>query len=220
MKRVADELRRLADDLCRRGDLENGEALFHAFEDFSACPCSRVAADGEEESEFVKAHKLLDEKLTQFPKKHGWWDPPRNMAINSALMGFNLWVFNLLPMFPEKRAYKAKSDRLPEGLVIDPGWVPAPNSLGGNRLFGHTVEAVEFLIKLPSKVKSVVDSSEYQLKWVETHFKVQIPSELMSKLLQDVLKIAPRRWGVDRLRSKRILLPFDGSKSVQLGSFD
>jgi len=183
----------------------------------------KAASQDDEEgpSDFKQCMEYLDKHLTKFPKKNGWWDPPNNLAINSALMGLNLWCFVILPRFAgSAAAYRPKTDRLPEGIVIDPRWDPAPRSLGGNETYPHTAKTAEVLVKQISNVHDVRFTVNYQLGWIEKEYGVKIPSSVQSKLVGDALKIATRRWGTDGLRRKRILVPFDGSKSIELGSWD
>jgi hypothetical protein len=177
--------------------------------------------DEEGPSDFKQCIEYLDKHLTKFPKKNAWWDPPNNLAINSALMGLNLWCFSILPNFAGSAAtYRPKTDRLPEGIVIDPRWVPAPRSLGGNETYPHTAKVAEILVRQVSKVNDVQYMVKYQLDWIEKEYKIQIPSSVQSSLVGDALKVATRKWGVNGLRQKRILIPFDGSKSIQLGGWD
>ena len=175
---------------------------------------------GEEDAiDYEEMLKYLNFDLTKFPKKNGWWHPPHNFAINLAMMGLNLWRFTMLPMFPQRTAYRQKTDRLPEGIVIDPDWTDLP----GHRddLFDPTLENAKNLAKMAEKYPTMQETTKAELKWVEDNFKVKIPSEIASKLSNDSVKIATRRWGTNRLQGrKRILVPFDGSKQIELGSWD
>lgn len=66
---------------------------------------------------------------------------------------------------------------------------------------------------------TVQHTVQHELKWVETKFGVEIPAKIQSDLVQGALKVATRRWGVNRLTQKKILVPFDGSKSQELSSW-
>lgn len=155
---------------------------------------------------------LFDKELTKFPKGHCWWDPPHNCAINMALMGINLWEFSILPGFPHKTAYWKGDERYPEGLVVHPSWHPTTN----NPLTDDDVKVAEKLINLAKKAESVQDQVKKDLKKVEGWFSITIPGSIETKLVAEAAKIASRRWGVNHLKMRDTLIPFDGSKAVEL----
>lgn len=160
---------------------------------------------------------ILDRDLTKFPKKHGWWDPPKNLAINSALMGLNLWQFSILPFHPEKRAYRVERDGRPEGIVIKPNWHPYNN----NTYPDNNPELADKLVKAVKGIGiKLQDTVVAELRFIETKFGVKIPDFIEAKLKNECVKIATRRWSTDRLRLKDTLIPFDGSKAIELGVFD
>lgn len=174
----------------------------------------RTAAD-EGPSEYDQAISTLEKELEAL-KGHGWWKAPHNYVVNSALMGFNGWIFTILPFRAKLTAYRP-AGRLPEGIVIDPSWRPDPRT---DRPLDHTPKAAELLIRIVNQSESVPDTVRGELAAIEATFKIQIPSGIQSNLVSESLKVAKRRWGVDRLRQKRILVPLDGSKPIQLGSWD
>jgi hypothetical protein len=160
---------------------------------------------------------LLDKELTKFPKRNGWWDPPKNLAINSALMGINLWRFSLLPFHPLKRAYRAAEGRFPEGIVIHPNWHP----LNDKTYPDDTLEIVQKMIELVKGFSvSLPEMVAQELRWIETKFGVKVPDAIETKLKIEIVKIATRRWSTNRLKTKDTLIPFDGSKAIELGAFD
>jgi hypothetical protein len=162
---------------------------------------------------------LFDSQLTKFPKKSGWWDPPKNLAINSALMGLNLWMFSILPFHPDKRAYRAATERLPEGIVIHPNWHPYSQSASAYP--DDNIEVAEKLIKVVKAIPLTIQSTiVHDLGFIEAKFGVKIPSTIESKLKTEAQKIAIRRWSTNRLKTKDTLIPFDGSKAIELGVFD
>lgn len=172
----------------------------------------------EEEEGYARAERIFNDALKKTKKGSAWWDPPHNFLINMTLMGsLNAWVFTLLPMFASKSAYRPKTDRLPEGLVIDPNWTTHP---GMKDSLPATEKVVDIMLREAKSAPTLQQTAQHELNWVESKFGVQIPSGVQSALISDVLKVAERRWGVDRLRRKKILVPFDGSKSIQLGSWD
>jgi hypothetical protein len=178
--------------------------------------------DNEGEDDYKQATDILNKQLTLFPKHHAWWLPPTNYVINMALMGINTWEFSVLPLFAEKTAYRQKTDRLPEGIVLDPTWRPTgKNDPTHGETLPPNAKVAEALVKLVKGLNvSVTETAEHQLTAIEKHFNVQIPSGVKTKILADVLPMAKRRWGTDRLRRKKLLFPFDGSKKIELGSWD
>ena len=208
MKLVAKELSRLGHDLA------NLVLLAHE----TVMSLSRIAE--EEESDFTKAARRLSAELTPTKKKSGWWDPPHNYLINMTLMGtLNCWVFSILPKFAAKTAYRPASGSQPEGLVIDPSWNPDYAGPTKGETFDPTDKALDILIREAKSMVNVQHTVQHELKWVETKFGVEIPAKIQSDLIQGALKVAARRWGVNRLTQKRILVPFDGSKSQELSSW-
>lgn len=163
------------------------------------------------------AYELLNKELTKFPKGNCWWDPPRNFAINSALMGINLWKFSILPFHPLKRAYRAPGGSLPEGIVIHPNWHP----LNDKTYPDDNIEIVQKMIAMAKSFGvSLQETVVEELKLIETKFGVKVPDAIEAKLRLEVLKIATRRWSTNRLKTKDTLIPFDGSKPIELGAFD
>jgi len=162
-------------------------------------------------------YELLNKELTKFPKGNCWWSPPKNIAINSALMGTNLWSFSLLPFRPERRAYRAKSDRLPEGIVLHPGWHPLNNKTYPDSDLEVMTKMVELVKSFDTSLQDLVTD---QIKWIEVKFGVKVPAEIEATLKTGVVKMATRRWGINHLKAKDTLIPFDGSKAIELGAFD
>ncbi len=167
----------------------------------------------EQPDDYGQATAALNKELEALPK-HGWWSPPHNYVVNGALMNLNGWVFTILPFRAAKTAYRPASDRSPEGIVIDPKWEPDGKDTP------WTGKAAEAFAKYAKVQPSVPDSVRKELADLERHFKINIPASVQSSLINDSLKVAKRRWGVDGLRRKRILVPFDGGKPIQLGSWD
>jgi len=168
-------------------------------------------------ADIAEVFGVFDKELTKFPKKTGWWDPPRNIAINSALMGINLWVFSILPSQFGKRAYRSATDRLPEGIVLHPNWHPYNNKVYPD----SNIELAEKLVKVVKGIGvKLQDTVVEELRSIETKFSVKIPDFIESKLKLEVVKIATRRWSTNRLKTKDTLIPFDGSKAIELGAFD
>ena len=166
---------------------------------------------------------VLNKHLQPFPKKSGWWLPPKNYAINMTLLGtINVWDFSALPLFATRNAYRPKGERLPEGVVLDPDWKPvSKNDPLYNETLTATAEVAEKLVKLVKNMDQTIgERVELELGFIETHYKVQIPSGVKSAIIAEMLPIAKRRWGSNRLRRKKVLYPFDGSKKIELGSWD
>lgn len=146
--------------------------------------------------------------------KNGYWKPPHNMAINFAIFGTNLWYFTLLPLFWQKRAYRSDLG----GIVIHPIWAPFEN---GEYRHGELTERnIGKVLQLIEKQGTVQDSIKRELRLLEQFFKIQIPPGIEQNLLKDSLKVAKRRWGVDRMKIKNTLVPLDGGKPRNLNSFE
>lgn len=178
----------------------------------------RVAGDfdttqDEQPSDYSLATEVLNKELESL-KNHGWWSPPHNYVVNGALMNLNGWVFTILPFRASKTAYRPASSSLPEGIVIDPNWA------SDGKDTPWTPKAAEAFAKYAKAQPTVPDTIRRELSDIERHFGIQIPSALQAILVNDSLKVAKRRWGVDRMGRKKILMPFDGSKPIKLGSWD
>lgn len=152
--------------------------------------------------------------------KNAYWKPPHNLAVNFALMGANLWVFTILPLFWQKKAYREDL----KGIVIHPIWtsVKEGRTLGNVDLGGFremNAQQVQALLGIFPKMPNIEQTVSKELAAIETHFGIQIPGDIQRTLIQESLKTAKRRWGVDRLRVKNRLIPLDGSKPRDLGAW-
>lgn len=218
MKNETTEMFSLAHSLWKAGAKEHGETLFKAA--FAMSSQSRTAED---DSEAGQAEKTLNAELKRFPKKSAWWDEPKNYAINMTLMGtLNDWRFSILPMRAAAIGYRpANPERnMPEGIVIDPGWTTqSGDPVGGGSAIDPTPANVAELIKFAKSQPTVQQTVAHELRWLETKFGIKVPSEIEAKLVREAPKVASRRWGINRLRVKKILLPFDGSKAIELSSW-
>jgi hypothetical protein len=174
-----------------------------------------IAAETEEEEKSDYGHMVdyLDQNAKKFKKGHAWWVPPHNLAINAALMEMNFWYFTVRPRF--SKVYRPASDRFPEGLIIDPDW----NSFKDPG-WTHTKNAAEKAVELAKRMRTVPEAVKQDLKEMEAAAGVNFPDSIVSRIVNDSLKVAERRWGTDRLRRRKILVPFDGSKPMELGSWD
>jgi hypothetical protein len=149
--------------------------------------------------------EYLQDKLEPFKKGHGMWLPPHNFGLNRAIMGWNLWVFTILPLFPKKTAYSAKSN----GIVIQPNWVP----MKGEHLFREMdLKLAEKLVSIMQRSNTVQETVRRELDWIEKEFQVEVPLSIRSQMEKEALTMARRRWGTNRLRLKNRLIPLDGSK--------
>jgi len=172
----------------------------------------KVALEEDEDDPEKLGVEYLQDKLESFKKGHGMWLPPHNFGLNQALMGWNLWVFTILPMFPKKKAYNAEYN----GIVIHPNWTP----LKGDRLFPEMdLDLAQKLVSIMQRSSTVQETVRKELDWIEREFKIEIPSGIRSKMEKESLTMAGRRWGVDRLRMKDRLIPLDGSKPRDLSSW-
>jgi hypothetical protein len=182
-------------------------------------PLLKAASEEENESE-AQARAILEKNLE--PLKRGFWKPPHNLALNFALMGANLWTFTILPLFWKKQGYRADLN----GIVIQPLWrsVQSGTTLGYRNTSGFAIltpDVAQSIVSLIGRAESIQDTVREELRLIETHFGIEIPSQIKTSLAStDMLKVAKRRWRVDTLKLKKRLIPFDGSKPRDLGSFD
>lgn len=174
------------------------------------------AQEQEEVSVYKQIETLLDQDLKKFKKGHAWWDQEHNFAINTALSNINCWYFTILPLFPARSAYRPADPKTgsPEGIVIHPAWAVFKD---GDR--AYDLEEVKDLIKKAKSQPTLEETVKKELNWVESTFQIKIPSNVEAALLKDVKKVAERRWGVDHLRIKNVLVPLDGGKSVELSNW-
>lgn len=169
--------------------------------------------DPDSGQENFRPEDVLNRELEPFPKKHAWWAPGKNLAVNVTLMGgVNLWHFSIIPQFYRDIHRPARNGK-PEGIVIDPGW----HSTDNHTISNPTPDIMYRCCKAAKEAESVGEAVKRQLKAIETKFSIQIPAAVESKLVKEADKVAKRRWGVDRLRARKILVPFDGSKAIELG---
>jgi hypothetical protein len=166
------------------------------------------------DSAYAQATEVLNQNLEVLQNGKAWWSPPHNYVVNGAMMNLNGWVYTILPFRAAVTAYRGAKNGKPEGIVIDPNW--ASDGKDGEWAGGMA----EAFAKYAKAQPSIQDTVRGELASIERHFKIEIPSALKAAIIGDSLKVAKRRWGVDRLRRKRILMPFDGSKPIQLGSWD
>jgi curved DNA-binding protein CbpA len=168
-------------------------------------------------AEEKRATEVLDKEGVKDKKKNHWWVPPHNFMINRAMMEWNFWSFTILPFFPDKRSYRPAKNGKPEGIVIHPIW-DSVRELRGLRML--TVPLAEKLIAHAKGQPTVHDTVKEELHWIEEKFSISIPEAIKARLVTEAPKIAARRMSVDRLRVKSTLVPLDGSKPIDLGSWD
>lgn len=186
-------------------------------------PVLHQASEEDNDDEEDQARALLQSELEALPKRHALWKPPHNLLLNFALMGLNLWYFRVLPMFWQRNGYR--TSRGTEGIVIHPSW----ESTGSGRAVGHMdmsgffhldMDIAEKLIRAVKSSKPIPVTVAEELKDLETHFGISIPSSIKSEIVRQSVAMAKRRWGVDRLKMRDRFIPLDGSKPWDLGSFE
>jgi len=163
-------------------------------------------------TDYVALYEALDQNLQILERKKAWWLDPHNIAFNLPLMGgFNLWKFTILPMFPDRFAYRKDLD----AIIIHPIWT----SFQRDRQFAATVTNIPKFVKFARSLPSIQADIANELSWIEQTFNISIPSSISASILRDAEKIAKRRWGVDRLRVKDQAIPLDGSKPYVINSW-
>ena len=141
---------------------------------------------------------------------NAYWKPPHNMAVNFAIFGTNLWYFTLFPLYWKSNGYRPDLG----SFTIRPIWRSfSDGSLGYNTLTDGVIKKLAATI---NKAKSIPDSVKEDLRVMETTWGIDIPDAIKNKLIQDSLKMAKRRWGVDHVRTPNTLVPLDGSKPRNL----
>jgi hypothetical protein len=83
----------------------------------------------------------------------------------------------------------------------------------------HSAKNAEILMKYAKSQPTVMETVKLELNWVEKKFGIKIPSDIEGTLIREAPKVAARRWGINRLRTKKILVPLDGSKPQELSSW-
>ncbi len=206
------ELVLLAEHLVRvpsKNSLNQASRLIQASQELAGL--SRQAVGEDEGNPEQLAREYLNDKLELFKKGHCWWLPPHNLALNMALLNWNLWRFTILPLFPKKKAYREDL----KGIVIHPSWVPLKEDFKV-----LTLNLAERVVAAMQQEPTVQETVRKELDWIEREFSLQIPSTVRSQLEKETLVTARRRWGVDHLRLKNRLIPLDGSKARDLGAFE
>jgi len=177
-------------------------------DELSAIPKQADEMDNEDSASAA----LFDEKLERFPKGSAWWSSPQNMAINRAMVAWNFWRFTILPMFPAKRAYREDLN----GIVIRPAWRPVSDQ----NVALMTLELAEKLVGHVKSSPTLQATVEKELSWIERTFGIKVPAGVRASLAKDSLKAAKRRWNANQLRLKDRLIPLDGGKPRDLGSWE
>ena len=173
--------------------------------------------------DFDEAEAYLNENLVNFPKKSDWWLPAHNLGVNMTLMGkINLWVYSIFPTAAMVKGLDAAFrpegvDPVtePAGLVIRPMWVPHPKY---RKEFPVTLKTVELLVQMAQQAVTVGETAQRQLKQIEAHAGITIPTGIKAKVIREAPQIAARRWGVNRLRVKSTFIPLDGRKPIPMPS--
>jgi len=174
-------------------------------------------------ADFDEAEAYLNENMVKFPKKNGWWLPAHNLGVNMTLLGkINLWVYSIFPTAAMVKGLDAafRSEGVdpvtePAGLVIRPMWVPHPKY---RKEFPVTLKTVELLIQMAQQAVTVGETAQRQLKQIEAHAGITIPTGIKAKVIREAPQIAARRWGVNRLRLKSTFIPLDGRKPIPMPS--
>jgi len=151
----------------------------------------------------------------EFLGKNGYWMPPHNIVVNFALMGVNLWTFTTFKSFWKSMGYRTDLN----ALVLRLNWAPVGDSVLGQKNmsgFASMNDAqVDHLLKTMKTIPSVEESVNKEFKLMEQHFGIEIPNAIQSAFAKKCLAIAKRRWGVNRMRMKDLVLPLDGSKPYE-----
>lgn len=208
LKEIQSNLAKVAQHIASLpGSLEGASRVLNVSDELAYIP--KVSA--EEDDEERLGMEYLQDHLEPFKKGSALWLPPHNLCLNRALMGWNLWVFTILPHFPKKKAYRSDLN----GIVIRPSWTSLPNK----DFSAVDLKLAERLVSVMQKATTVQETIRKEMDWIEREFKIEIPSAIRSRMEKECLTMARRRWGVDLLRLKDRLIPLDGSKPRDLSSW-
>jgi len=181
MRSTYDAVHKLAVELATFGDTEGGASLLRLAEALAAAPGKDKTASVVEGLEPIG--------------QGSWWTPPHNLVLKaSAMGGWGLWTFTVLPYFPVKRAYREDLN----SIVLRPAW----------RLLATTTRvAFDGIPKYPT-ISATVDK---EVGWLERQFSIEVPRDIRAVLVAASLDQARRRWGADATRIKDRLIPLDGA---------
>lgn len=173
-------------------------------------------------AEYEACVKFLDENMVRLGKKDSaWWLPAHNFGINMTMLGkLNLWVFSVLPLFAQKKAYlpAGEDPKLePAGIVTHAIWTPHPHYRNDD--FPATLKTAEVLLKAAKQHSMVGETVEREMAWIENEFHIDIPTMIKTRWSQEAPKLAARRWSVDRLRVKDKFIPLDGQPAQDMSSW-
>lgn len=141
-----------------------------------------------------------------------WWAPPRNLVAHKGRHGWGFWSFTILPLFANRCAFREDLN----GIVIRPAWRLASDKRVGKmspRLASSVADQM-------SRYPTLAETIGKEVAWIEGSFGVKVPDGITAGLLQDVEGQARRRWGMNKLKAKDRLIPFDGSKPRDLGPWE
>lgn len=180
-----------------------------------------ASGEGDLQKELDAQGRAIIQKDLDPLGKNAWWKPPHNLALNFALMGANFWSFTILPFAWKRKAYRADLG----GIVIQPIWSSVDDGRGVGVMdmsgfYNLTPEIAEKIVSVITRAPTIHETVTKELKAIEQVFGIDIPNGVRSKLILEATKVAKRRWGVNRMRVKNRLIPLDGSKPRDLGSFD
>jgi hypothetical protein len=123
-------------------------------------------------------------------------------------------------MFAAKQAYLPEGDdpvTEPAGIRLGLDWQPHPQYR--NETFPATLAVAQKLVAFCRKHRTVGETMKDELKWIETHFGVAIPSSVEAQYVMKSPQIATRRWGINRLKTPDVFIPLDGRKAVPMPSW-
>jgi len=171
----------------------------------------RTAQEDDPDKIYDEAKDYLEKNLKKFKKGSAYWNPPHNYALNNALMGFNAWIFTILPFGWTRWSFQKDPDRI----IIDPNWSTPPSNLNfelrthGGVYTPNLVEMVKEFHDMTKRMPTVQETVGKELDSIEKNFGIKIPPAIRSKLIKDSEAMAARRWGANRLNRKQMEIPFD-----------
>lgn len=216
---TSDEVNQLFRQLSRKmhpdvgGDTATFQRLNNAKERLLEEPQGTSIDDLEDEDRVAKAGlEALHEAMKPLGKKPHWWIPSHNFCLNQALFAWNGWFFTILPLWPDKKAYRPAQYGRPEGIVLHPAW----RSVRDAQWSQMSPDLVERLVGVAKKQKTIKESAKHEIQWIETKFGIKVPPEVENAILKKIEAVAIRRIDVNTLRIKDELWPLEGGKPIPL----
>ena len=162
---------------------------------------------------------FLDANMVRFPSKRilGWWLPAHNFGIrlqNNRELG--TWEFQCRDKGHAYFPAGKDPQRTPASILLNFRWAEEPWRKG----LLATVNSAQELFQEARQQPLIGNMLASDLAAIEVFEKVQIPPVLITRLKQQVVKVAAARWdAIDTNRGTSLFIPLDGGKPVPAASY-